>query len=224
MVTRPLSEIAQEVKAVKAANANPAAALDRASKAIGGDLQTQAPKHAAALGGVMGRAISFLASKAPQGRTSATIPGISKPETRFSDAELHNYERASQMIRDMPKVIENAKHGSISREGIEALELVYPKIYEQMRGQMLDELGDMEKRGELGEVDYPQRVLLGTLLKIPADETLQPGFIARLQALKQATPDKPKPGQGPEKLGTRRPLKLDVSAYQTQAETIEAST
>jgi hypothetical protein len=103
---------------------------------------------------------------------------------------------------------------------VKAIRAVYPKLYEQMQQQVMDHLVLMDAKGDLDAMPYQRRILLGTLLQIPADSTQRPEVMAAIQKLKMVAPDQPqKPGQ---QGGGRRPIQLDTKDFQTKADSIEA--
>lgn len=104
---------------------------------------------------------------------------------------------------------------------MKALKFVYPRLYEEMRGKVLDQLEQMDARGELEKMPYQRRMLLGTLLEIPADASMRPEVLRALQALKKQDAPKPK-GADAQQGGGRRPIKLDPGMFRTEAETIES--
>jgi len=219
---RPRLEVINEIEGLHASAANDTAMHSRIVGAIGPDLHDAAPKHAAALATTMARAVTYLASKAPQGRATVGLLPSANQKLRYSDHDLETYERTAAAVRNPDKVIADASQGRLSREGVSALSAVYPKLYAQLQNDVMERLVDLDQRGELDSMPYQQRLLLGTLLQIPADASQHPDMIAAIQKLKaedQGGGQKPK---GPPQGGGRRPFKLDASSYQTEAGSIEA--
>jgi hypothetical protein len=216
-------ELTKEIAGVKEAAANPELLMSRGAKMLGTDLPDAAPKHAASISATMGRAVTFLATMAPQGRPTSSILPSGKDAVRYSDIDLERYERARDAVRNPMKVVEDAQHGTLSREGVQALRQVYPKIYQQLQMHVLDELTMMSAKGQLDDMPYQQRILIGTLLQIPADESLQPETIAAIQKVKMQSAQAPAPNQPAQQQGGgRRPFKLDPSMFRTDSQTIEA--
>jgi hypothetical protein len=219
---RDRDAVIAEIQGVKAHGGNPVALIDRMDKAVGKDMQAAAPKHSAALATTAARAATYLASIAPQGRASLSLVPTATDKLRYSDAEIDSYERASDAVHDPERVIRDAGKGTLTREAVGALSAVYPKLYEQMQQQTIALLADMEQRGDLEKIPYQRRILIGTLLQIPADDAMRPEIIRAIQATKaQDAPAPQKPNAPPEKGGGRRPFKLDPQMYRTDSQTIE---
>ena len=69
------------------------------------------------------------------------------------------------------------QNGKVSRESIEALEAVYPKLYEKIQIEVMEKIQDSPE-----QIDYVKRLQLGVLLNIPTDAALMPDNIRALQA------------------------------------------
>lgn len=209
-LTAPSAErAAAEIAGVRAAVADPERLAARTSDFIGEDTHKAAPKTAAGVGVVAARALSYLATVAPVGRSPQGLLGGKGP-TRYSDQDLASWHRTSEAVKNPTAVVENAKHGSLSREGVKALQVVYPQMYEEMRQHAMGELADLDRRGKLDSMPYEQKLMMGIMLNIPADGTMTPEFISGMQATKMAAPDQPQtaPAKGG---GGKRPIDLHAN-------------
>lgn len=148
-----------------------------------GDLPVHAPKTAAALAMTQARATQFLASKLPPGhidRRSLT-PHLEKP--RISDAERTQFARYLATIDDPTSVLDDMKTGRLTREQVEALRAVYPKMYAELQQKVAGELVDLKE-----PLPYAKRVQLATLLDVPTDATMDPKFVKAVQGTYGPTP------------------------------------
>lgn len=204
---------AKEIEGVRAAAASPEVMAARVSEFVGDDTHKAVPQMAAGVASVAARAVSFLASKAPQGyQPGGLLPG--KQPRRFSDMELSAWERQSSVVKDPIGTVAAAKEGHLTREGVEALKFVYPNMYNELRQYAQDQLTDMDKTGKLDQMPYDQKCMLGLMLGITADDTMAPDFIATMQQSKAKDAPAPQGPGGPGKQGgAKRPIKLDSKAF-----------
>lgn len=196
---------------------NPAALTERMSKAFT-NVSAVAPKTATALAMTTARAVMFLDSKAPKakGQIATLTPQLDAP--KYSDADVAKFAQYLDAVQDPLSVLEDLRRGSISKEGVEAVREVYPKIYEQMRTETMNRLSQLQK-----PLVYEQRLQLSYLLDIPADPTLTPEFKkaqqARFAQPAQPTPQQP-PSNGPNGGYGRKVPPRDTATYQTESERI----
>jgi hypothetical protein len=114
---------------------DPDALTQRIGAAIG-PLQHTAPTTAQALAATATKAVGFLSSKVPKPPPSS-MPGVPALQSTWqpSDAEIAKYERYAAAINDPTSVFEDLRHGTVTREAVEALQAVYPSYYADMRGR-----------------------------------------------------------------------------------------
>ncbi len=207
-------ESAAEIAGVKKAAESPEVMAARATDVVGSDLHRAAPKTAMAAGAVVARAVTYLATQAPQGYQPTGITAGKEPR-KFSEMELTKWNRTASAVKDPIQTVANAKHGHMTRDGVQALKFVYPRMYEELRGHVLQQLADMERSGKLSKMPYEQKAMMGALLDIQPDDTFAPKFIAMLQASKagSAQPAENPSTTSPQKGGGRRPIKLDSQSY-----------
>lgn len=193
---------------------NPSMLADRTSRVFGS--AENAPKIAAAFAVTSATAVNFLASKAPKMPESGNLlqPQFTKPKA--SDSALSKFSRYFDAVENPLMVLKHAAEGNLSREGIEALKAVYPNMYEQMRIEVQKQLPDLKK-----PLTWEQQKQLSILLDVPASATLEPKFIAAMQAVKEAPAPDAKSSDPLSNAGGRRPIKID-NDYSTESERIAA--
>lgn len=135
-----------------------------------------APETSTAMDAYSLAAVNFLAAKLPRkGVNSGAFNPFKKP--RFSDMEIHKFEKYLEGVESPLKVIKKLEHGQVNREHIEALRAVYPQLYNKLQGEMMEAVSEKPDT-----FTYNQRVQLSILLDVPTDASLQPENIAGLQA------------------------------------------
>lgn len=146
-------------------------------------------------------AAQYLYDHAPKPPNRATmIAGKWKP----SDIDLARFERISAVIEDPKEALESLKRGTLTVDEVEALKNCYPKIYEGIVVQLAEQIPQLRE-----DLPYRERVQLSILFGVPVDATMEPNFLAAIQAV--SAPPAGMPPQFPETL-TGMQLKKDYSA------------
>lgn len=171
------------VRRVKVANTDPKA-MGHLQATLASTLQ-HAPKVAQATLQTAGRAAAFLAGKVPPTPVSRSItPQHDTP--KVSDADQEKFLKYVRAVDTPAHVLDDMAHGRLNRESVEALKQVYPALYKDVCVKALSMAASHDK-----PLKYDQKLQLGILLGAPTDASLQPDFIARMQANYQ---DGQKPG------------------------------
>jgi len=93
-----------------------------------------------------------------------------------SDFQLAKWERTVVAVLDPLSVLDDLKKGTLTHEAVNAIEAVYPKLYAEIQGLV------MEKASALNEeLPYAKRIQLSILFKVPLDDVMKPNFINMLQ-------------------------------------------
>lgn len=120
-------------------------------------------------------AAQFLQGKLPQRAPQPTLtPQLQKSEP--SPVEMATYLRYARAVDDPLSVLDDAKAGRVTREGAEALRTVYPQMYAQLQGMVMQQVATLEK-----PLSYAQALQMSILLDLPTDPSLAPAAIARQQ-------------------------------------------
>ncbi len=138
-----------------------------------GDMPQYAPKTAAAVADTVVRGNSYLFSKLPPPRidVNSLTPHLQE-EMRISPTELSKFARAAKAVDDPVSVLESAKRGILTRDEVDAVKTVYPKLYERMRSEVYAHVINAQS-----EIPYKTEVQLGTLLDIPTNRTMTGPFL-----------------------------------------------
>ena len=123
------------------------------------------------------QALQFLQEKAPSNPLEGQYIGTA-PKWRPSDTELTRFERYLTAIDNPLSILEELKAGKLNTETVETVKTLYPYLYQQIQEKMLDALSN---RAEA--LPYAKTMLLSKLLGVPGNPTIQPQFIAQIQAM-----------------------------------------
>lgn len=159
------------------------------------NLEPHAPKITAAMNETAVRASTFLASKMPPTRTNpnSALPQFEKP--RISRAERDQFLDYARAVEDPMTVVRDFGDGRATREQVEALQIVYPKLYEQISKEVSTELAAQTSPPSIQKV-----VKLSLLLGRPLDDSEEPAFVKAVQAAgisSDAAPAAPPPTSKP---------------------------
>lgn len=156
---------------------NPEALQARVASFVGTGLRDVAPKTAAAVGDVATRALTFLATRAPKDRS---VVNGAQPRTESrepSRQETMRFSRYVEAIDDPLIVVKGLRNGNVTREHVEAVREVYPRLYAVMQGRLAEEVAKLPKA-----LPYPTRVALSVLFDTPLDASMRPDIIAGIQS------------------------------------------
>lgn len=187
-------------------------AVSRAVYASLGPAADSAPMAAAATAQAANRAMGFLATKLPpQGPSRNPLqPELDVP--RVSDTEMSRFLRYAKAVESPTSVLSDLANGTLSREGVESLRVVYPKVYEQIQSEILANMGAIHDR-----LAYSDRIQLGILFNVPTDVSLQPEFIALMQSQFMVQ-------DGPDGMPQVSGSSIDIAKdFATEAERVAAS-
>jgi hypothetical protein len=167
----------RKAEAMASLQSNPAALTARVGAALG-PFATDAPKSTQQATATAMAGLQFLASKMPPNRRDAfTLQPQLQPPTRASDTEIAQHMRYQEALDNPSILLEQAHKGSLTPDHVEAVKAVYPKLYDHMRNQIMQELVTSKS-----ELPYGRRIQLGILLDLPTDQTLAPDFVSAIQA------------------------------------------
>jgi len=153
---------------------NPDAALERLHK--GTEVaQEVAPKVTDAVRNKIVQAANFLLEKAPK---RPGQPGMySGDRWRPPESEIDKWERYIQAVDNPASVLDDLKNGTVNRESVEVLRELYPRLYEQVTAEIVENLAD------ISELPYQERIRLDVLFpEVQIDPTMRPEFVASMQA------------------------------------------
>lgn len=195
-------------------SSNPSSASSRTGQSLAG-LEQAAPRTSAALSTQTARVTAFLASKMPVGMRDPFALGAHSGPPMVSESEKSRFLRYAAAANDPTSVLEDLQHGRITPEGVEAMQACYPKLYEQVRGEIVNHLANADSA-----LPYGKRVQLGVLFDAPTDATLDPAFLAAISGQQKSASAEADANQQGMKGPPGRPLAV-ADSFQT---TFEAAT
>lgn len=148
------------------------------------DAWREAPGVSAAQTTTAARAVAFL---------KAVEPVTYKPA--FSNVEivdpiaLDRYERHVHAVANPIASMELILSGVFAKEHKEALQAVYPRMFDGLRQLVLTLLGRAQQQRR--NVPHKARVMLGLMLGLPLDDSLRPEFRQQQQATQQPGASQP---------------------------------
>lgn len=134
----------------------------------------------------LANATQFLYDKMP--KDSSAGQDLFPKDFKPSSLEMAKFQRYVQAVENPYSVVQELKAGTLTHEHVEALQAVYPAIYNEVRQNAL---GFVQKHQDLS---YSKKVQLGTLLNIPTDPSMQPSAVIALQ--KSFQPQQPESSDG----------------------------
>lgn len=167
----------KRVQQLATLQSNPMMVADKVQQSLG-PVESAAPRVMQQATTTALRGLDFLSSKLPPSRIDpySVQPQLQAP-TRASDAEISRFMRYTQAVDDPLIVLREAKTGTLTRDHVEAVQAVYPKLYDEIRSSVFRSLVDSKT-----EIPYQRKIQLGILLDLPTDKTLSPDFIGAVQA------------------------------------------
>ena len=132
--------------------------------------------------------------------------------------EQMRFARYVSASEDPLSVLKSLEQGTITPEEVEALEVVYPELFQFTVATIVQYLPKLQR-----DLPYDKKVQLSILFKVPVDSSTRPEFVKSIQAMyqernaqKQANPAPVRPPARPlnpriaaseatetERLGTR---------------------
>lgn len=165
-----------------------------AAAKLGGGLHTLYP-HAPGLAqeviDTQMRGAAFLHDKAPKNEAASMTLNPFVQAWQPSDGEISKWERYAAAVQDPLSVLEELEHGTISAEAIEAVQAVYPALFDDIKTQLMEKVSELKTI-----VPYRDRVQLSLLFGVALDASLDPSFVSAVQngysqATSQASESKP---------------------------------
>jgi hypothetical protein len=178
----------------------------RVEETLGG-LAPQAPKLAASMATTATRGAQFLASKLPGAIVNSRSLTPSRP-LPVDDVALEKFARYWAAVASPVSVLEDLRRGRLAPEQVEALQVVYPQMYQTIRVKVIERLGEADRKGTL--VPYRARLQLDLLLNLngAGEPSASPERIALYQALRAQEPapndaERPAPPARPVNIASR---------------------
>lgn len=135
-------------------------------------------------------AATFLHDKLPKDPLEKYHIGMQTDQWTPSDQAMAKFNRYYQTVNDPSVALNDFKHGTLASEQVEALKVVYPKMYGEIQSHVLDHLTEYQVK-----LPYEKKLKLGMLLGVPLDASSDPAFISSMQGIyaQAAQANQPRP-------------------------------
>lgn len=128
-----------------------------------------APQTAGGMHEVAARATQFLASKVPQ----MPPKQIMSPDYEPSASELASFHRYYSTVENPTGILNEVKHATLTPESLETIQMVYPKMYQEMKTSILSHLTQKASKKD-ATLPYATRLSLSAFLGQDLSNTLNP--------------------------------------------------
>lgn len=155
-------------------DSNPALPMDRGASLSEPLQNSGAPETASQLTMKNGLIAKYLSDHLP--RPIRINTPFKQVKWTPSDQELSRFERRVHAIQNPLSVIDDLTDGTLSTEAIDAVKTVYPKLFQNIQGRVMQYFMDNPQT-----VSYNNRIKLSLLLDMPLDDALKPENLQRLQ-------------------------------------------
>lgn len=177
------------------------------------DLHSFAPGISTALNTTSARATQFLATKLPAQEASSPLSKPYEPST----AELAKFNRYYSVVEKPLSILKQVQAGTLTSEGLEALQVVYPKLYAQMQSEALTHLGKVK---DVAMVPYQKKLMLSMFLGQDLSNSLKPSNIASAQIINN-TPQSGVPKSTQTGLGKLNKSEQIMTPFQKSSARVE---
>lgn len=150
-------------------------------------LYDSAPNIAGHLNLAASNATSFLNSKLPQTETGDFFGGKIVP----SKTDIAAFEHYRKIVEDPTRALKEVANGGLRSETLETLSMVYPKLYDHMKQQLVQRIALEKAKNKL--IPYQTRLALSTFLGAPTDPQ---SFFLNQQAMQTSTRQNQMPPSG----------------------------
>lgn len=156
------------------------------------------------------RGAAFLAGKMPV-RAQVKTVDPRDPARMPSDADQARWLRYARAVDKPLEVMEQIRQGVASREAIEALKAVYPRLFAQIQGEVQTAIAGREQ-----PLTTDERRKLSYLLDLPATAAHNPATGAAVQAALSGAAGGPQPGAVAPPQPPARPMKTAALAGKSE--------
>lgn len=180
---------------------------------VGGNLGHYMPNHAAALSETAMNAVNTINKFRPQVPKRSPLDADAKP----SPMQRQAFQRALSVAQQPLVVMKHIKNGTLLPQDVEALKTLYPKYYEKVSRQLVDEMTN--HLADKKTVPYKVRQSMSLFLGMPLDSNFTPENIMAAQAVfmkqKMGSPPPGSPAAGKPK-GSTKGMSDIANQYRTR--------
>lgn len=169
------------------------------------EFQEAAPDTKAMISSQLIQMTQYLHEKLPKNSTF-THNSFVKREWTPSDIEISKFERVLEAVQNPLSILEDLKNGTITREAAEAIRVLKPQLYKQIQDKVMAQIQDSKET-----IPYQKRLLLGILLDIESDASLNGLNISGLQDMHNEAQESQAGGSSAFKSDKIKADKLDMA-------------
>jgi hypothetical protein len=166
----PISDAAVDsyISKIQKASQDPSHLIDRMTAATG-TIDHAAPELTQGIHSKVTSVVDFLASKLPK-----TAPiGPLDHKTPLSDSQKSHFMRYQSIVENPYRALEQLRQGTLTPATIETLSTVYPKLYNEMKLKVKDEMfKTASKKNAI--IPYRTKLMLSSFLGEPVTSTISP--------------------------------------------------
>lgn len=149
------------------------------------DMHGIAPNTTGAVQQAATRATQFLQSKIPQQPNPKPLSSPTEP----SQADLAKFQRYYQVVENPTSVLKDVKNNTITPEAMEALSTVYPKMYQEMQKQVMNQMTSYMGKKNKDLLPHSTKLSLSLFMGQDLIDTLaQPSIAANMAAMAAPSP------------------------------------
>lgn len=208
--TMKLSEINEKLTLLLS---NPEAMQEHLSRITEGLIMGGAPEIASAFVIEAQKLLQYIYASMPK-PPQPSSPFGRQIKWRPPDYQLFAFAQKLQVLENPFMVLDALEDGTLTKNHVEALQVVFPKLYEEMRGKFMQ----IAMSGAAQPLDYNQRIKLSLLLDMPLDSSLTSKNINYLQSTfaDGQEPDQETPTSGAfhPQMNTKYPRGLETQSQQ----------
>ena len=121
-------------------------------------------------------AAMYLHTKMPKNPSQGQTMNPAIDDWHPSDQDIAVFERYVKAAQDPLSVLDDMKAGTLTREGVETIKTLYPRLYDSIQTQTIEHLATLQVK-----LPYYQRINLSVLLGLPVDQSMTPSFVTQMQ-------------------------------------------
>ena len=156
--------------------------------------------------------INFLSLKAPK---TPLAPPLHHAKPMLSDSDAMAFGRYLRAAEQPMVLMEDVADGVVSPETVEAVQVLYPRLYEEMKAKTVERLMEVKA------LSYKQRAAVTTAFGINLEPTLDPATASAFNNFFAADLEKKQTDQPGGKGGYTAPKKLSDKSRPTQAQRLK---
>ncbi|HMI90002.1 MAG TPA: hypothetical protein VK509_01505, partial [Polyangiales bacterium] len=158
-----------------------------------GDTDQTAPAVAREVRATAARATEYLNSKMPARKTrDSDLYAHLDDRPRVADSQMAKFVRAYDAVSNPRAVLDDVAKGRLTRDGADALRVVYPQMHQQLVEQVQLHVAQSGRE----RLPYQKLVQLSILTGTPMHPSLEPRFIAACQSVHRKAREQAQEKQG----------------------------